>query len=276
MGKGPGSFSDIGKKAKDLLFKDYFYDQKVSFSSTTESGLKFNTSSVRKGEDVSSDAKTEFKLGQVETEVKIDTKNKIHVKAELEDVAPGLKLVLNGVLPDAKATKLSLTYKHAHLHGTASAGLVAQPTVESSVAVGSKGFVAGAEVGYDTATSSATKYNLALGYSEKDYAGAVILADKADTLKFSFYQKLKGTSGAAAAVELTHKFSKKDMTFTAGGSYKIDDLTESKFRVNNRGIVAALLEHEFRPKSKITFSTEVDSKALEKSSKFGVAVSLKV
>jgi len=65
--------------------------------------------------------------------------------------------------------------------------------------------------------------------------------DKADTVKASFYQKLEADS--AVAVELAHKISKKDITFTAGGSYKIDKLTESKVRVNNRGMVAALLEH---------------------------------
>lgn len=274
MGKGPGSFNDIGKKAKDLLFKDYFYDQKLSFSSTTSSGLKFNTTSVRKGEDVSSEAKTELKFGQVETEFKIDTKNKIHAKLEFEDAAPGLKLVVSGVLPDAKSTRLGVQYKQAHVHATAAAGLVAQPHVESTVAVGSKGFVVGAELGYDTATSSTSKYNFGVSYSEDDYTAALLLTDKADTLKASFYQKLKG-SPSAVAVELAHKFSKKDITFTAGGSYTIDDLTESKVRVNNRGIVAGLLEHEFRPKSKITLSAEVDSKALEKSSKLGVVLTLK-
>jgi hypothetical protein len=37
--KGPGLFSDIGKKAKDLLTKDYTYDQKFTISTVSASGV---------------------------------------------------------------------------------------------------------------------------------------------------------------------------------------------------------------------------------------------
>ncbi|MQL70234.1 hypothetical protein Taro_002525 [Colocasia esculenta] len=37
--KGPGLFSDIGKKGRDLLEKDYSYDQKLTFSTRSASGL---------------------------------------------------------------------------------------------------------------------------------------------------------------------------------------------------------------------------------------------
>ncbi|EYU44488.1 hypothetical protein MIMGU_mgv1a016650mg [Erythranthe guttata] len=39
MSKGPGLFSDIGKKAKDLLTKDYLSDHKFSVSTYSESGV---------------------------------------------------------------------------------------------------------------------------------------------------------------------------------------------------------------------------------------------
>jgi len=38
---------------------------------------KFSTCSIRKGEDMASDVKTEFKIGKVDTEIKVDTKNKV-------------------------------------------------------------------------------------------------------------------------------------------------------------------------------------------------------
>lgn len=41
---------------------------------------KFSTTSIRKGEDVASDVKTEFKIGKVDTEIKVDTKNKVRGK----------------------------------------------------------------------------------------------------------------------------------------------------------------------------------------------------
>ncbi|GMN73748.1 hypothetical protein TIFTF001_054353, partial [Ficus carica] len=39
MSKGPGLFSEIGKKAKDLLTRDYTSDQKFSISSYSDAGV---------------------------------------------------------------------------------------------------------------------------------------------------------------------------------------------------------------------------------------------
>ncbi|CAI5468393.1 unnamed protein product [Closterium sp. Yama58-4] len=262
MGKGPGSFSDIGKKAKELLFKHYAYDHSINISTKTDSGLKFQTASVKKGDEVSCDVKTEVEIGNVEAEFKLDTKSKLYFKAVYEDLAPGLKLALTGIVPDSKATKAELTYKQELLHVNATVGLVTQPVFEGALAVGTKGVVVGAELGYDTATNSATKYNLGVAYSESDFSASLLIADKLDTLKAAYFQKVK--KDVEVAAEAAHKLSKSDTTFTAGASFELDPLTEAKLRFNNRGTVAALLQHEFRPKSKVTIAGEVDSKALDK------------
>lgn len=71
--------------------------------------------------------------------------------------------------------QLDLKYKHCHFNATASGSVIAKPVVEGSLAVGGGGFVAGAEVGYDTATKATTKYNFGLAYSEKDYSASLLL-----------------------------------------------------------------------------------------------------
>eukprot|EP00475_Leptophrys_vorax_P026971 TRINITY_DN3839_c0_g1_i1.p1 TRINITY_DN3839_c0_g1~~TRINITY_DN3839_c0_g1_i1.p1 ORF type:complete len:275 (-),score=62.42 TRINITY_DN3839_c0_g1_i1:109-933(-) len=274
MGKGPGSFGDIGKKAKEILYKGYAYDHSINISTKTDSGLKFQTASVKKGDELSCDVKTELEFGNVETEFKLDTKSKLAFKAVYEDLAPGLKLALSGVIPDQKATKAELTYKQPLIHATGAVGLVTQPVLEAAFALGAHGVVVGAEAGYDTATGAATKYNVGIAYAESDFSAALLIADKVDTLKASYFQKVK--KDVEIALEATHKLSKSDTTFTAGASFELDPLTEAKVRFNNRGIVAALIQHEFRPKSKVTIAGEVDSKALDKSAKVGLAIALKL
>lgn len=274
MGKGPGSFADIGKKAKDLLYKGYAYDHSINVSTKTDSGLKFNTTSAKKGDEVSCDVKTEVEFGNIETEFKLDTKSRLAFKAVYEDLAPGLKVALSGVIPDQKATKAELTYKQPLIHATGTVGLVTQPILEATFAVGSHGVVFGAEAGFDTASNNATKYNVGVAYSEKDFSAALLIADKADTLKATYFQKVK--KDVEISVEAVHKLSKSDTTFTAGACFQLDPLTESKIRFNNRGTVAALIQHEFRPKSKVTIAGEVDSKALDKSGKVGLAIALKL
>ena len=74
---------------------------------------------------------------------------------------------------------------------------------------------------------------------------------------------------------ITHKLSSKDNTFTIGCSYALDIFTIVKGRVNNYGTLAALVQHEWRPKLTFILSAEIDSKALDKQTKFGLALALK-
>lgn len=269
----PGSYHDIGKKVKDLLNRDFSYDQKFTVSSTTATGVTFHHSGVKKGDELYSDVKTEFKYNHVKSEIKVDTKSKVHGSFTLEDLTPGVKVTLSGNFADQKSAKAEVVYAHEYAHIISSIGLTAQPVVEGSVTFGSQGVAFGVEGGYDTATNKPTKYNFAVGVAKKDFSAALILADKADTIKASYLHTLSHAS--AIGVEIAHKFAKNDITFTAGASYRIDPLTTSKIRLNNRGSIAGLIQHEFRPKSTFTFSGEVDSKALDKSAKVGFALNLK-
>ncbi|KAL0408666.1 UNVERIFIED_CONTAM: Mitochondrial outer membrane protein porin of [Sesamum radiatum] len=58
------------------------------------------------------------------------------------------------------------------------------------------------------------------------------------------------------------------------GHNTLDPLTSVKARLNNYGRANALIQHEWRPKSLITISGEVDTRAIEKSAKIGLAVAL--
>jgi voltage-dependent anion channel protein 2 len=106
-------------------------------------------------------------------------------------------------------------------------------------------------------------------------AGDLCRADKGDTLKASYLHTVSPTSRTTVAAEIAHKISKNENTFTVGGLYELDILTTVKARLNNHGKVAALLQHEWRPKSLVTISGEVDTKALDKSAKLGLAIALK-
>lgn len=75
--------------------------------------------------------------------------------------------------------------------------------------------------------------------------------------------------------ELSHGFSSNENSLTIGTQHLLDPLTLVKARVNNAGIASAVLQHEWRPKSLFTISGEVDTRAIEKSAKVGLAIALK-
>lgn len=99
--------------------------------------------------------------------------------------------------------------------------------------------------------------------------------DKGDTLNASYYHIVSPLTNTAVGAELTHSFSSNENTLTIGTQHALDPLTSVKARVNNYGRASALIQHEWRPKSLFTISGEVDTRAIEKSAKIGLALALK-
>jgi voltage-dependent anion channel protein 2 len=96
-----------------------------------------------------------------------------------------------------------------------------------------------------------------------------------DTLTASYYHLVKLHSATAVGAELSHSFSRNESTLIFGSQHSLDPHTTVKARFNNYGMASALVQHEWRPKSLITISGEVDTKAIEKSTKVGLSLVLK-
>ena len=99
--------------------------------------------------------------------------------------------------------------------------------------------------------------------------------NKGDSLTAAYYHNVNLLTSTAVGAELTHSFSTNENTLTFGTQHALDPLTVVKARFNNSGKASALIQHEWRPKSLVTISAEVDTKTIEKSSKVGIAVALK-
>jgi hypothetical protein len=84
VGKGLGYYSDIGRKTKDLLTKDYTYDQKFTVSTTTESGLTFTTRGAKHRNAFFGDVTTSFKNKNITTELKVDTQSNVRFSCRLK------------------------------------------------------------------------------------------------------------------------------------------------------------------------------------------------
>lgn len=91
----------------------------------------------------------------------------------------------------------------------------------------------------------------------------------------SYAQTVNPSNGTEVAAEMSHKFSTDENDFSIGSSHVINPLTSVKTRFSNNGKVAMLCRREWRPKSFVTVSTELDTKAVKAAPKFGIAVALK-
>lgn len=275
MGKGPGLFSNIGKKARDLLTKDYSYDQKFAVATYSDDGLGITSTGMNKGGLFCGDIATLYKYQKSTIDVKVDTNSNISTTITIDEVIPGAKTVFSFKLPDDKSGKLEVQYSHEHVGLSSSIGLTPKPVVDFSTAIGSDVFTVGGEVGFDTSSGLFTKYNAGIGITKPEFSAAVIFADKGDTLKASYLHELNPITKTCFAADISRKFSANQNTFTVGSSYALDPLTTMKTRLNNHGKLGTVLQHEWKPKSLITLSSEFDTKALDKSPKIGLALAYK-
>nr|GMD53863.1 mitochondrial outer membrane protein porin 2-like [Ipomoea batatas] len=178
--------------------------------------------------------------------------------------------------PDYNSGKLEFEYLHHHATFTAAVAAPNQsPIIDLSLTLGTPTFAIGAEAGYETASGKLTKYTAGISVTRPESCAAIILGDKGDTIKASYTQHLDALKKTAAVGEIVRRFSTNENTFTVGGSCAIDHLTNVKLKLNNHGKLGALLQHEVIPKSVLSISSEFDTKALEKTPRFGVSLALK-
>ncbi|KAH1074428.1 hypothetical protein J1N35_026756 [Gossypium stocksii] len=275
MGKGPGLYTDIGKKARDLLYKDYQADHKFTLTTYTSNGVAITSTGTKKGELLLADISTELKNKNITTNVKVDTSSKLFTTVTVDEPAPGLKTIFSFIAPDQRSGKVELQYQHEYAGISTSIGLTANPLVNFSGVVGNNSVTVGTDLSFDTASGNFTKLNAGLNFTHSDLIASLTLNDKGDTLNASYYHIVSPLTNTAVGAELSHSFSSNENTLTIGTQHALDPLTTVKARLNNYGRASALIQHEWRPKSLITISGEVDTGAIEKSAKVGLALALK-
>ncbi|KAJ4844256.1 hypothetical protein Tsubulata_031440 [Turnera subulata] len=270
----PAPFSDIGKRAKDLLFKDYNFDHKYTLSVLSPTGMALTATGVNKDQVFVGDINTVYKSGRTTVDVKVDTYSNVSTKVTINDIISSTKTTFSFNIPDHKSGKMDVQYLHHHAAFNSSIGLNPTPVLELAAAVGSKDLSLGGEIGFDTASASFTKYNAGIGLNTPDFSAALILMDKGKTLKASYIHSVDPFKSVAA--EMTHRFSTYENSFSIGSSHLVDPITTVKTRFSDNGRIAMLCQREWRPKSLITFSTEYDLKARNAAApKFGLALALK-
>ncbi|KMT07129.1 hypothetical protein BVRB_6g154570 [Beta vulgaris subsp. vulgaris] len=275
MVKGPGLYSDIGKRARDLLYRDYQSDHKFTLTTFTSNGVAITSTGTKKGELFLADVSTKLTNKNITTDVKVDTNSNLFTTITVDEPAPGLKAIFSFRVPDQRSGKVELQYLHEYAGISTSLGLTANPIVNFSGVIGNSTLALGTDLSFDTASGNFTKCNAGLNFTNTDLIASLNVNDKADILNASYYHIVSPLTNTAVGAELSHSFSSNENTLTIGTQHALDPLTSVKARVNNYGKASALIQHEWRPKSTVTISGEVDTSAIEKSAKLGLALVLK-
>lgn len=272
---GPGLYSDIGKKARDLLYRGFQTDQKLTVTTHTANGVTITASGTKKNNFLFGEIHSHLKNKNVTVDVKTNSESNVLTTFTIDDFGtPGLKTILSCVLPDTRSCKVELQHLHEIAGITATIGLTANPIINFSGVIGNNKIAVGADLSLDTTIGDLTKYNLALSITNTDFIASLNLYNQGDLLSASCYHLVNPLTNTAVGAELIHNLPTNESTLTFGAQHSLDPLTTIKARVNNHGKASALIHHQWRPKSLITLSGEVDTMAIEKGSKVGLSLLL--
>ncbi|KAA3461457.1 mitochondrial outer membrane protein porin 2-like [Gossypium australe] len=233
------------------------------------------STALKKGGLSTGDVAALYKYKNTQFDVKVDTDSNISTTLTFTEILPSTKTIASFKVPDYNSGKLEVQYFHDHATVTATVGLNQTPGVDVTATIGTPTIAFGAEAGYDTTSGNFTKYTAGISMTKLDSCASIILGDKGDSIKASYVHYMDQQKKSAAVAEISRRFSTNENTFTVGGAYAVDHLTLIKVKLNSHGRLGALLQHEVVLKSLLTISSEFDTKALEKSPRFGLALALK-
>ncbi|KAJ4893779.1 Mitochondrial outer membrane protein porin 3 [Raphanus sativus] len=242
MGKGPGLYTEMEKRPEEMgsARKEYEFLSEIGLSSHNL-GNHVGGKRLGNGPVVST-----LNPANYQVKNKNFTAN-INVASYSSDI-PGLKAII-------VSAKVELQNLHPHAGICTSVGFTVNPIINLSSVIGTNLLALGTDVSFDTESGNFKHFNAGVSFSKDDLVASFTLNDKGERLDAPYYHVVN-----PQWLEL---------------STLLDPLTAVKARVNNAGIANALIQYEWRPKSFITISGEVYSKAIEKRVKVGFALALK-
>ncbi|PHU27732.1 Mitochondrial outer membrane protein porin of 34 kDa [Capsicum chinense] len=234
MGKGPGLYSDIGKKARGL----------------------------KKGDPFLADVNTQLKNNNITADVKVDSSSNLFTTITIVFYCP---------------SQLEVQYLYDYAATSTEIGLNANPFVNFSGVVGTDVLSLGTDVSFDTNLGTFSKCNAGLSFTYNNgLVTSFNLNNKGDTLSTSYYCALSRVNDTAVGMEMTHSCSTNEDTFTIGIKHQLNELSTVKASLNSFGKVTTLFQLEWSPNSLFALSGEIDTKAVNKGGKYGLAVDLKL
>lgn len=256
---------EIGKKAKDLLHKGFTKGHMLFFSHVTSTGATLSTTSLMTEGLMLGTVSSAFKSGGVKTELSLSTLNQATAETTYEDLFPGLKFSLSTTIPDtSNLGKAEVVYQHEVASITAVMnGLKTTPILECSANFGSARLCAGGSLSYDTANNTVVNTLAGLGCTTFPFSFGLLCNPRGER-NLNMYCSHEVNADLSWAVHVDYCHEKKMSESTIGGWYKLDPQTSLKAKLNNAGVLSALLEYEPKPLVTIGLCAEINCKCLNK------------
>ncbi|CAN6936657.1 mitochondrial outer membrane protein porin of 34 kDa [Brassica napus] len=257
----PGCYSDIGRKARDLLFEDFpvcskFRLDKHPFSAylTHQNDLlAISPNDIFLGE-----GRFSWSVKSVTNEFTIRTNSTLAFKSTINQIAfrvlPGLSAVSEFDTAIANSGKLQVQFMHDYASFKASiGGLFHDTNIGVSSVIGTKNLSLGLDLLLHTNNLNVTKFDGAFAYTTAERrTSSIAMNEMAHVLVASYHQLVNSDTSFGA--QFRYSFIDQVPVLTLGVEHRLDPHLWLKARADNTGQVSAIFQWyfmrvlgEFRP-----------------------------
>jgi len=244
-------FSDIAKKAGDLLSDDFTFEKKVTLKTKTANGVTFTTDGNINGDAVLGKLAMKWSpvAGIQVKKLEVTTSDKITGQIELTDT--GVKGLTFGAkaVADAKSETgtISAEYSDDAFSFSFEADAVApKKKVTASAVAAFEGFTFGGSVVGDIDAADGAQflktYGASVGYAASDFEASVASKDKFKTFTGGYHQKFNSDINVATVASFG---GDKGTAFAFGATCKLDGSSSVAGKLNQSGSLAALYKQQF-------------------------------
>jgi len=292
MGKeNPGTFSDLGKRSKDLLTKEFPSENKYAWKGTSATGVTIESSITQKKDGAflgSLLEKYKHKDWNTTFSLDVNTKKELKVEEVTDDLlkVDGLKSTVTGYYKPTETygtIGLEYTRDYASVAASVDVGKPHGTTLKGSAVVGAQGFAVGVETEYFIGGESEMK-NLTtfLTYNAPDFEvaafGRILNNNDEDKneLGVRFFHKVNSDAQIAAEVVFDTANADVKPKLEIGGQYNLKADTTIKAKLDTAGKLGLSFLVKQNNNAKITFSSTFDlnNPGGKNASTFGLTLNL--
>jgi len=278
------TYADVQKPVNDLLKENFFLDRKFKLTTKTDNGVTFNTEGTlsEKGSDNKFGSKFKVEFLSID-KLQATSAGRFIIEASIKDIVPNLKLgskFEDGVTGsgDPKGS-VSATFNQPMFTIFTEIDLMKGPTLTEAATFQYEGFIAGAEVKYDSqqdekeAKPAITGVGALVGFFGKDFSASLKAEDMGKKCSLAVHHIVNPQTTFGVLFEIEPTGTNK--TLTAAGTYKLDDQTSFAGKIDSKGVVTTSFTQILRPSVKMMTSAQVDTKNFSGDShKFGLQLIL--
>lgn len=278
----PPLYADLGKNSRDVFNKGYHFGLlKLDCKTKTSSGVEFNTggSSNQESGKVFGSLETKYKVKEygLTFSEKWNTDNTLATEVSVQDqLLKGLKLSTDVTFSPntgSKSGRVKAAFQNDMVALNCDVDLDANgPLVTAAAVAGYQGWLAGAQVGFDSQKGKIIKNAFALGFSTGDF---VLHTNVDDGQEFggSIYQKV--SPRLETGIQLAWAAGSNNTRFGIGAKYDLDQDAAIRCKVNNASQIGLGYQQRLRDGITLTLSALIDGKNFNSGGhKIGLALEL--